>query len=292
MNYIGEQVSVVNSDGAHVFSGIIMKTGSCNAMVNDVETGDNHYIPYEFLKSGSVKKTAQTEVLKEQEKDGNVFVLEKIDDNIDGELSTQYKITVDDNLIWESENITTNVYDVEQGWSAPDDFDENKLELIEQSAESGFDLVVNSYTNIVQNITEEAEEAEEPTSEEGEDSEDDVPEGEPAFAPGEGPDEETGEVVVDESGEGVEEPEGPEELEEPESEEAPFAEEASLSRSILSSRLHRNPEHRLNPALREEMGRRGLDSSEMNDLELAEKLKDFDYSKISKRIQNKLNNLR
>ena len=56
-------------------------------------------------------------------------------------------------------------------------------------------------------------------------------------------------------------------------------------------RLHGNPQHRLNPILRAEMERRGIDSGETSDLELAEKLKGFDYGKSASRIQAKLNKL-
>ena len=44
-----------------------------------------------------------------------------------------------------------------------------------------------------------------------------------------------------------------------------------------ANELLRNPQHRINPILRAEMDRRHIDSSETNDLELAEDLKDFDF---------------
>ena len=77
----------------------------------------------------------------------------------------------------------------------------------------------------------------------------------------------------------------------------------SFARSILAEkirlkgdeRLHGNPEHRLNPALREEMKRRNIDSGDTHDIELSERLKDFDYGKSSKasieRIKSKISNL-
>ena len=69
----------------------------------------------------------------------------------------------------------------------------------------------------------------------------------------------------------------------------------SVYKTKTDDRLHNNPQHRLNPILREEMGRRGIDSGNTNDLELSKKLKNFDYGgpskKAIKRIENKLVNL-
>ena len=309
-HYIGEPVSIVDNHSNFIFAGIITKLGTLHAVVNERDTGYNHDVVYDMIqKKGAITKTAQAEIIKEDEQDGKKFILSKDETNIDGKLSVKYEVTVDGESLWESEEIVTNVYDVEKGWSAPDDFDENKLDLIQQTAESGFDMLVQSYTNVRGMIESEMS----PTEGEGEPGAEDTPEGKPAFAPGEGPDSaaagggsgggavmldgEEGDVIEGESAEGedVDGEAGGDEAGGVE----PFAEEpveevisaslgqSSFSRSILAGkqgddRLHGNPQHRLNPALREEMARKGIDSGNTNDLELSDKLKDFDYSKSKK----------
>lgn len=180
-HYVGEQVTVFENNN-FVFAGIITKMGSVNASINDYKTNNTYEVSYPFIHTGistgmhtaSVTKTAQAEIINETDKNDKKFLLVKNEKNIDGTLSVAYEVKVDDKMIWESEEIITNVYDVENGWSAPDDFDDNKLDLIQQSAESGFDMVVDSYTNIV-NMVDEAQAVPEELSEE-------VPVGEPAFA--------------------------------------------------------------------------------------------------------------
>ena len=285
---IGEPVDVIDShsDGELLTSGTITALGSKSTSVID-DVGNEFDVPYGMLKSATVK-TAQNNVLKQEEKDGKQFVLEKHEDNLDGKLSVIYTITVDGQKTWESEEVITNVYDVEEGWSPPDDFDDNKLELIQNTAEAGFELLVESYQNIEEQIKEGV--PADGTEEGAEDTAADVP----AFAPGEGPSNGGGGGGAGGGGEPLAEEDvvdevGDEEAEVPEGEappaEAPAEETAtaSYSRKITSKkkegddRLHRNPQHRLNPLLRAEMDRRGIDSGTTHDIELSEKLKDFDY---------------
>lgn len=314
-HYSGEPVNVIDTNGNFIFSGIITKLGTFHATVNEATTGENHDLVYSMIqKRNTMKKTAQAEIIKEEEKEGKKFILSKEENNVDGKLSVRYEVTVDEKVVWDSEEIVTNVYDVEKGWSAPDDFDETKLDLIQQTAESGFDMVVDSYDNMKEIVEEELAPPE--PAEVDVEAEEEVPEGEPAFAPGEEPEAGVGGGAAMIGGEG----EFPEEGEEVDVEaEAggaePFAEEPieettaaslekpSLSRSVIAEkvkvkgddRLHGNPQHRLNPALRAEMERRGIDSGETHDIELAEKLRDFDYSKPKgaslERLETKISNL-
>ena len=301
----GEQVNIYDNKN-FVFAGIITKLGSVHASVTD-NVGESFDVPYDMIYKHNTKqamvKTAQAEIINETEKEGKKFLLIKDETNVDKTLSVTYMVKVDEQVVWESENIITNVYDTENGWSQPDDFDENKLDLIQQSAESGFDMVVDSYDNMI-NI---AEEAITPVVEPG--TEGDVAVGEPAFAEdaaegdmgggggggatmlndigGEdvgdtvGEDGSPGDVIDDslpDSDVG-----GPESFATEPMEVETSLERTSFSRSIISNkitakdRLHNNPEHRLNPALRKEMETKNI-SSDTNDIELAEKLKDFDYS--------------
>lgn len=327
-HYRGEPVRVCDVDGALLLTGTIVRLGSFHAEITDHD-GENHDVAYEFIRSANIKKTAAPTVIKEEDKDGKKFVLSKIEDNIDGKISMKYELTVDDQMLWESEEIVTNVYDAENGWSPPDDFDTNKLELIEQMASDGFDMWVQIDPENVSNIFA-------PTLNP---SEEEVPKGKPAFAPGTGPDagdgggedgNAAGELVFDGGEPDIAEPEvggaapfaeQPEEGAVPEEgtetpEEAPAEATAasleepptSFARSIVGSvvptvtatlgeepptsfvrnivgavvpddRLHGNPEHRLNPALRAEMRRKGIDSGNTNDLELAKQIREFDYAK-------------
>ena len=314
-HYAGQQVSVVDDADNILFAGIITKIGSINACINDSVTGHNYDVPYSMIyahntattKQAFLTKQAQAEIISETEKEGKQFVLVKNESNIDGSLSVAYEVRVDDAIIWESETITTNVYDVENGWSAPDDFDDNKLDLIQQSAEAGFDMVVDSYTNMISIVEESAQVVGDPLAE-GAPGE--VAIGEPAFAEdaaelgggggatmiggdadidmageeGEvvGEDGSAGDVVDAEAESAVG---GPEAFGQEPVEVVTSLERPSFARSIISStektssddRLHGNPQHRLNPALRNEMENKGIDSGNTNDIELSEKLKDFDY---------------
>ena len=303
----GQPVEVFSDDSV-LMAGIITKLGSNHAEVTGYD-GNVAEVLYGIMREASLDKTAQRNRIKEEEKDGQKFVLDKEEKNVDGKMSIRYKVTVDGKEIWSSEELVTNVYDNEFGWSAPDDFDEGKLDLIQKTAESGFDLIVESFKNIQELAAAPAA----PGSGTGAAP---APEGKPAFAPGTkgeggggagdggmggggmgggdvvppaGESETTGvegETVSD-TGVPVEEtekasPEIPAEAETAE----PVATAASLtfSRRIVSDkkgdqRLHNNPEHRLNPVLRDEMKRRNIDSGNTNDLELADKLKDFDWSK-------------
>ena len=286
----GNIVEVVDGEDVLV-TGTIVRTGSNHAAVV-MESGESYDVPYDLLRLAGHTHRAAKEIIREEEHEGRKFVLVKEESNKDGQLAVQFKVLLDDKPISESEELITNVYDQENGWSAPDDFDENKLDLIKSTYESGFDLLVDSYSNIEQSITntqrEQAEaEAETPAE----------PQGEPAFAPGAEPVEEPpmgggagapagGSEVPEEA---PAEPEGaaaggPEAQAAPAGE-APAGEPTAASldrptfaRSVLSStELLRNPQHRINPVLREEMARRGIDSSATNDLELADELKDFDF---------------
>lgn len=298
--HIGQDVEIYDNDGDFVFAGIITKMGTFHACVNDYITGENNDVSYDFIYRKGIKKksdsSAPSEIIKDEEREGKKFVLSKQTKNADGNMSVMYEITVDGKVIWESEQITTNIYDSENGWSSPDDFDSNKLELIQQTAESGFDIIVESYTNmkdlVQQDIQSEPEEGGEGSGEET------APKGEPAFAPGEEPDDMSGGDVggggdmslednEEFSEEGVEEDGGAEPFAEEPTEEpqeevtSASVEYPSFSRSILSGkkdrRLHNNPEHRINPILRNEMERKNIDSGDTHDIELADKLKNFDY---------------
>lgn len=389
----GDTVHVLDGDVVTA-SGIIVRTGSVAHIVGG--DGVTFYSAYDKLVKADRVVVAQQNILKQEEKDDHVFVLQKIEDNAAGEMSIKFIITVDDEQVYESEEVVTNTYDMENGWSAPDDFDDNKLELMQNTAESGFDVLVESYTNIRESATNA------PAT--GEDA--DAPADVLAFAPGEGSGAGAGadagsggggggggggEMPVDEGGEAeaeVADEEGAAVEEAPVGEEPVPVEEVGASlggfkRSILSSRrkragydetmefflklkndpgyvptteeqaqvfeflnergydkthgkfrrflqdqssglgggqvarklwlvmedeadevsasikrssktdnrLHGNPQHRLNPNLRAEMARRGIDSGNTNDLELAEKLKGFDYGKAAAKIQAKLNKI-
>ena len=303
---VGSAVNVIDG-GQHILTGTVVRLGSVHASVVDRESGVSYDVDYHMLKSASVIKTAQNNVLKEDEKDGKQFKLIKDEENIDSKMSISYKITVDDEPIWESEELATNVYDAENGWSAPDDFDEQKLELIQQKAESGFELVVESYSTIQESISDSAM---------GDDlaGEGEAPKGEPAFAPGEEPDggagggggggatmiggdegdiEDAVDEVADEEG-GAPGPEAsaetPEELPLAASLETPFR------RSILAgsdNRLHGNPQHRISPITRNLMKQKGISSGDTNDLQLADALKDSNWgTKASiERLESKLKNI-
>ena len=290
----GSRVNILDiDDRAILATGTVISQGSNHARIT-TDAGASYDIPYDML---SPLKTCQAsaEVIKEEERDGHKFTLVKEESNKDGELTMQFKVLVDgaSEPISVSEELVTNVYDQENGWSAPDGFDENKAELIKSTYESGFDVIVDSYNNIAKQITDTKaveEQAEQPAE----------PQGEPAFAPGaepaptpvdmgggEGAD--MGEGVIDEGAEVAPEGDlagGPEAQAAPAGETGEVAAASlhrpSFSRSILSgkvqaSELLNNPAHRLNPILRKELDRRGVDGAELNDLELAALLKDFDW---------------
>lgn len=283
--HTGQPVDVY--DGEYLFSGTISTLGTKFASIIDTD-GVSYDVDYGCLQPYEKKgfnKTAQNKPIKEDEKDGKMFLLDRKEDNVDGTMTISYQVTVDGKQIWESEEIVTNVYDVEKGWSPPDDFDENKLDLIQNTAESGFDLLVESYQNIEESL-------QTVPTEDGEDKPSDVP----AFAPGEEPSD-TGDAggfaggggggdmgggemgdVVEEGGEGEE---AVVETTEEATEEVPVETEASLSfsRKVANKddRLHNNPEHRLNPLLRSEMEKKDIDSGKTHDIALSEKLKGYDY---------------
>ena len=363
----GQAVDLVDS-GEILARGTIIRTGSAHACVT-FDDGQTYDVPYDMLRQAGQVRTAAKEVLREEEQDGRVFQLVKEESNKDGRLAMQFKVFMGDQVISESEELVTNVYDQENGWSAPDDFDENKVDLIKSTYESGFDLLVDSYANIEQSITNvQAEQAEA-------DAVPAEPAGEPAFAPGASPAPEGGaggDAGGGEAGEGAMPEEGGDAAGGPEAAAAPAGEPAeapepageataaslerrSFARSVLSARdtdaaievraddllfqisqlgggvydrspigrdglvaLHkgtrkvwegpkeqmasyltdmlnsikkyrlgsrkhgsaellRNPQHRINPILRQEMDRRGIDSASTNDLELADSLKNFDF---------------
>ena len=323
-HYAGEPVNIIDSAGNFIFSGIVTKVGTFHATVNESETGYNLDVVYSMInKRSTIKKTAQAEIIKEDEKEDKKFILSKTESNVDGKLSVKYEVTVDGKMMWKSEEIVTNVYDNEKGWSAPDDFDENKLDLIQQTAEAGFDMVVESYDNMRELVEQDMMPS--PDEEAGA-----TPTGKPAFAPGTGPKSkeapsggggggatmiggEPGDTI-DEAGEAGdmvgldgEEAEVSDEnaaggvvpfAAEPEEEPLAMAaslEQPSFARSVLSAkgggdnRLHGNPQHRLNPALREEMKRRNIDSGDTHDIDLSERLKGFDYAKSHTASLERLN---
>lgn len=285
--HIGEPVTVCGNDDKVILSGIITALGTEHAVVNDSSTGENYNIALGMLRTGSLIREATATVLKDDTKEGKKFELVKNEENKDGKISIKYTITNDSKPVWESEEIITNVYDYEQGWSIPDDFDENKIELIENKADAGFDLIVESYETMKQTIQ----------NENAAPTETDKVKDVPAFAPGTKPKEEVPEgsnLMGENAPPTGEEPVAETPIEEAPAELAPNEGEVttSLKRSIIGSKgneLHNNPEHRLNPALRQEMDRKNIDSGNTNDLELAEKLKDFDYKLSS--IENKIKNL-
>jgi hypothetical protein len=305
--YKGQQVKVDDTFG------IITAVGSKHLSVT-FANGECDDVPYSAIKTASIPKQAQR-VIKEEEAEGNHFLLVKEEVNKDGEMSITYKITVNDKDIWTSEEIIINVYDHESGWSAPDDFDENKLDLIQSNAEAGFDLLVDSYQTIQDTIQESLPSAQEPAK----------PKDVPAFAPGEG-------STKTPKGEGTPLPEGavipggasaepkiepeddskestdtknPEEGAEfgesgedttPESTAAsiqPFTRKiaeraAKVKKGEKDNRLHGNPQYRLNPILRAEMERRKIPSGDTHDIELAEKLKHFDWGSLPKKALKRL----
>jgi hypothetical protein len=280
----GQLVDIADGED-FVARGTIVSIGSEHATVT-LATGASYDVPYQLLRQSSLAKQAAAEVIREEEKDGKIFTLVKEETSKDGKLAVQFKVLLDNEPISESEELVTNVYDVENGWSAPDDFDENKVDLIKSTYESGFDLVVDSYGKIEQNIMNVQQTPAEAIPAE--------PQGTPAFAPGAEPaeiPEETDsgnlaggpEAAASPAGESGDElpAEAPETSAEPEAPgEATAASllRQSFARTVLSSNeLLRNPQHRLNPVLRAEMDRRGIDSGKTNDLELAEELKDFDF---------------
>lgn len=299
---IGSQVEVLNGRGVPVVFGTIIRQGTTEAHIID-QDGHEFHMPYPLLRNAVLAKTA-SEVLKEETKNNKKFTLVKEEKNTDGQMSVLYRVLVNDKQVSESEEVILNVYDPEYGWSAPDGFDENKVELLKNTFESGFDLMVESYDNIERQVLEQQ------TKPKAEDLPKE-PVGKPAFVPGsqpKAPDKPEAEAT-DQTAAPTPESEdlGLDEATEPEAGPAPEAqteivgaslEPTSFARSILSSKqveaseLLRNPQHRLNPILRDEMDSRGIDSGETHDLELADKLQDFDYSRkassMSERIRQKL----
>jgi hypothetical protein len=285
----GELLNIFDSQGNKILTGTLVSEGSDHMVVADVETGHNYIVESSFVKTAG-KKYASTDVLKKDEKEGKTFILTRSEENKNNEISVKYVITANDKPIWESEEIITNTYNAEFGWSPPDDFDENKLDLIEQKAENGFELMVESFDTFKENIsqTEAVPES---------------PKGSPAFAPNKTePGNKPSAAPAAPSGGGTnlgtpptgapagEAPEGaaPEgEAPKGETKEAPkegtppmeTTTSKTYKRSILSGKqdLLTNPEHRINPILRDEMKKRHLDSAQLNDLELADRLKDFSF---------------
>ena len=359
----GNIVEVVDGDNI-LATGTIVRTGSNHAAVVS-EMGGTYDVPYDLLRMANHTRRAAKEIIREEEHEGRKFVLVKEESNKDGQLAVQFKVLLDDKPISESEELVTNVYDQENGWSAPDDFDENKLDLIKSTYESGFDLLVDSYANIEQSITDtqqEQAEAELETPAE--------PQGEPAFAPGAEPAEEptpegglggaagaapAAEPAPEDAGAAAGGPEAQAApAGEPAAATAASLERPTFARSVVGSKINwtrnglmdylatdgqtyeveyavteyaderrgydvefesedmsdemvdqegdairdqvidhaiankkqaktastellRNPQHRINPLLRQEMARKGIDSATTNDLELADALKDFDF---------------
>ena len=148
--HVGEQVTVHDSNGDLLTAGIITKLGTLHATVVDPDSGENYDLVYSMLRKQGTRKLANHEVLQEEEQEGKKFILSKNEKNIDGKITVSYEVSVDEKKVWESEEVVTNVYDYEQGWSAPDDFDENKLDLIQQTAEAGFAMIVESFDNVVE----------------------------------------------------------------------------------------------------------------------------------------------
>jgi len=371
----GQVVEVVDGDDL-LGKGTVIRTGSLHAAVT-LDNGESYDVPYDMLRRAGLVRRAAAEVLREEERDGRKFSLVKEEANKDGQLTMQFKVFMGDKAISESEALVTNVYDTENGWSAPDDFDENKVDLIKSQYESGFDLLVDSYTNIEQTVMEgQAEAAAQ------EDATPPEPEGEPAFAPGAEPSD-GGDIGGDMGGGALMDGAGEEEIVDegnlaggPDAAAAPAGEAAtpaeapgeataaslerrSFARSVVSaknedesimqkasgltariaqlgggtyipaieatgmstvhkgsrlmwsgskeklgsylnttlnsikkyrlgsrkqsSELLRNPQHRINPILRQEMARRGIDSGATNDLELADELKNFDFGTTDKK---------
>jgi hypothetical protein len=303
---IGSVVDIVHEDKI-VVSGTIVSAGTDHVEVTCAK-GMTYEVPYCMLKTRasatpikSKEVRASNTVIKEEEKDGKKFKLIKDDANTNGKRIVQYKIMADDVKIWESEETLTNTYDEENGWSSPDDFDSSKLDLIDQKAQSGFDLMVESYSTIEENV------AQDLISPEGDGEEIEPETGVPAFAPGEGPNASTNtsedlslsEGDMSGGGEGaiedvLGEPASSDSESVPEAgldanlEEQPVEASLNFRRSILThatkkakkksaSELLRNPQHRINPITRKLMQEKNLDSSTLNDIELADKLKDSDW---------------
>jgi len=149
----GATVAVLSETGAVAYSGVVTAVGSKHAMVVD-QVGREHIAALDAVHvvTGSHVKLGGKEVIKEEDKDGKHFQLLKEEVNTDGQLSVMYQILVDDDVVSESEPIILNVYNQETGWSVPDDFDENKVELAKTMYESGFDLFVESYNDIEEQI--------------------------------------------------------------------------------------------------------------------------------------------
>ena len=278
----GSIVDVHDIDDTFLTQGTIVQQGTAFARVV-AANGESYDFPYPMLRQAGLKKNAGVETIKEEDKEGKKFALVKEEQNTDGQLSVVYRILVDDKPIQESEEIILNQYDPEFGWSEPDDFDESKVDLLKSTYESGFDLLVESYGNIEKNIMEAPNAPAEPTTPA-------EPTGKPAFAPGTEPSpSDTGDIggMVDDSF--ADAPAMPEEApaEMPAEAPAPEAEvvgasleKTSFARSILASadnRLHNNPQHRINPLLRKKMDEMGIDSGNMNDIELANALKDYNF---------------
>jgi hypothetical protein len=282
----GTVVDVLDEDGSVLCSGTITAQGTAFATVV-TQTGASYDIPYPMLrKAAGIKKTAGNEGIKEEDNEDHHFVLSKEEENKDGVMSVKYKLLVDDEVVSESEEIVMNVYDSEFGWSEPDDFDENKVELLKSTYESGFDLIVESFANIEKHIIKTQEEAAKPKSPK-------TPEGTPAFVPGVTPKKP---VEKEEEPETGNEAAGPEAKAEPAGEEAETEkpqeettevvgaslERPSFARSILAAkqeddRLHNNPQHRINPLVIQMMKNKGIASGDTNDLELADALKNYDF---------------
>lgn len=275
---VGDRITMVSGNYATIVS-----LGSAHITAVD-NLGNSIDMRYPQTKS-AIKKTAQDSTIKSDDIDGREFSLIRDEDSSNQKLVVQYRIVSGEDTIWESETITTNVYSSEYGWSAPDDFDEQKLGMIQQKAEMGFDLLMESYSGIVDSVSEEVSVSDtKKDSEEDADGDVEEPKGEPAFAPGEGPepgldsDMDT-DIDSDDSLEGGSEEVAIEDIGE---DTAEAGLNANFSRSILSSmeratELLRNPQHRISPITRKLMKERGIDSGSINDIELADALKDSNY---------------
>lgn len=275
----GSVVDVLFQDEV-IDRGTIVSLGSHHASV--VCAGICHDVAYNQIRNTQIK-TAQNNTIKSDVLDDKEFKLIKDEDSSNQRLVVKYKILSGEDIIWESEEVITNVYDSEYGWSAPDDFDQQKLDMIQQKAEMGFDLLMESYDGIVDSmdmgsVSEDRDSIDSKDRESDEDPEE--PEGEPAFAPGEGPDGGGADIDLDidtnDTSDTGEEVAIEDAVEETEASYNPFK-KSILASMKRASELLRNPQHRISPITRKLMKEKGIDSGSTNDLDLAEQLSGSDY---------------
>ena len=108
----------VETDDASI-EGVITRMGSSYAEVTGYD-GVVRVAGYGILKEASLKKEADRNQIKQEEKDGKKFQLDKEEKNVDGKMSVRYKVTVDGKEVWTSEELVTNVYDNESGFDSED----------------------------------------------------------------------------------------------------------------------------------------------------------------------------